>query len=218
MDTHSVLFYAPSPLRHWAYTNCLLFCVHFKTLSVWLVNFPKQRNSQQPSRKAVRISTKQLPITRPTLEASTGPPPWSRFFPPEPTETLGTYEFLLSSLTGPHLLSFSVSSRLQRRADHLPPGGVSTSVRLQKNDWYPKIVDPRQFLLLIIGFSTPLSVLGNHCRVMMYYIAWKTSLSVLCKSDSITSSFSLDEQNSVIEGREGGNHRVHRVLSSSAEQ
>lgn len=55
---------------------------------------------------------------------------------------------------------------------------------VSKNCW------PKALLLLIIGFFT-LSVLGNHWRVMMYYIAWKTSLSTLCRSDSVTYHFLL---------------------------
>jgi len=126
------------------------------------------------------------------------PPLWT-LFPPQPTETLGAYEFLPSSLTGSRLLSFSVSSRLQRRLDHLPQGwggggggwedlGALKKWLASKNCW------PKAFLLLlIIGFFT-LSVLGNHWRVMMNYTRWKTSLNTFRRSDSTTYNFLLMNQ------------------------
>lgn len=119
-------------------------------------------------------------------------------FSSEPTETLGAYEFLPLSLTGPHLLSFSVSSRLQRLVDHLPRGKWGDQRAFEKwlvskNCW------PKAILLLIIGFFTR-PVLGNHCRVMMYYIAWKTSLNMLCRSDSITYHFPLMNKTVLLRG------------------
>ncbi len=54
-------------------------------------------------------------------------------------------------------------------------------------------------MLLIIGFFT-LSVLGNHWRVMMYYIAWKTSLNMLCRSNSITYHFLLMNRTVLLRG------------------
>lgn len=107
-------------------------------------------------------------------------------FPAQQTKTLGAYEFLLSNLTGSHLLSFSVSSRLQRRVAHLPQGWSEKINAPSKNDWYPKFLTqgnlaPHNWLLHSV----------NHCRVMTHYSAWKTSLSILCRSDSITYHFLL---------------------------
>lgn len=58
---------------------------------------------------------------------------------------------------------------------------------------------PGATLSLIIGFFT-LSVLGNHQRVMMHYAAWKTSLSSLWKSDSITYHFRLVNKTVLLRG------------------
>lgn len=55
-------------------------------------------------------------------------------------------EFLPSSLTGPRLLSFSLSSQVQRQADHFLLDDEKIIVP-SKNDWYPNIAALRQFSL-----------------------------------------------------------------------
>lgn len=54
------------------------------------------------------------------------------------------YEFSLSFMTGTHLLSFNLSTQLQRQTDNFPQENEKISC-LPKNDWYPNIVALKQF-------------------------------------------------------------------------